>query len=61
MTNGAARNNPSYGCPPFLTEDFLYPEEPSRALAVHSSAIIEALQMVYDARPLADELLGKRR
>jgi hypothetical protein len=44
-----------------LTEDFLYTEEQSRALAVHSSAIIEALQKVYDARPLADELLGKRK
>jgi hypothetical protein len=44
-----------------LTEDLLYTEEQSRALAVHSSAIIEALQKVYDARPLADELLGKRR
>jgi hypothetical protein len=44
-----------------LTADFLYTEEQSRALAVHSSAIIEALQKVYDAKPLADELLGKRR
>jgi hypothetical protein len=44
-----------------LTEDFLYTEEQSRALAVHSSAIIEALEKVYDARPLADELLGKRQ
>jgi hypothetical protein len=44
-----------------LTEDFLYTEEQSRALAVHSSAIIEALQKVYDARPLADELLGSRK
>ena len=44
-----------------LTEDFLYTEEQSRALAVHSSAIIQALQKVYNARPLADELLGKRR
>jgi len=44
-----------------LTGDFLYTEDRSRALAVHSSAIIEALQKVYDARPLADELLGKRR
>jgi V8-like Glu-specific endopeptidase len=42
-----------------LTGDFLYTEDQSRALAVHSSAIIEALQKVYDARPLADELLGK--
>jgi hypothetical protein len=44
-----------------LTEDFLYTEEQSRALSVHSSAIIEALREVYNARPLADELLGKRR
>lgn len=44
-----------------LTEDFLYTEEQSRALAVHSSAIIEALRQVYNAQPLADELLGKRR
>ena len=44
-----------------LTEDFLYTEEQSRALAVHSSAILQALQKVYNARPLADELLGKRR
>jgi len=42
-----------------LTADFLYEEEQSRALAVHSSAIIEALQKVYDARPLAEELLGR--
>jgi hypothetical protein len=42
-----------------LTGDFLYTEDQSRALAVHSSAIIETLQKVYDARPLADELLGK--
>jgi hypothetical protein len=44
-----------------LTEDFLYTEEQSRALSVHSSGIIEALRKVYDAGPLADELLGKRR
>jgi hypothetical protein len=44
-----------------LTEDFQYTEEQSRALSVHSSAIIEALQKVYDARPLADELLGRRK
>ena len=44
-----------------LTEDFQYTEEQSRALSVHSSAIIEALQKVYDARLLADELLGRRK
>jgi len=27
---------------------------------VHSAGIIEALRTVYDAQPLADELLGKR-
>jgi hypothetical protein len=43
-----------------LTADFLYSDEQCRAVAVHSSGIIEALQKVYDARPLADELLGKR-
>jgi Peptidase S46 len=43
-----------------LTEDFLYTDEQSRAVSVHSSAIIEALEKVYDAQPLADELLGKR-
>jgi hypothetical protein len=44
-----------------LTEDFLYTEEQSRALSVNSSAIIEVLQKVYDARPLADELLDRRK
>ena len=44
-----------------LTQDFRYTEEQSRALAVHSSAIIEALRKVYDARRLVDELLGKRQ
>jgi hypothetical protein len=43
-----------------LTADFLYTDEQCRALAVHSSGIIEALQKIYDARPLADELLGKK-
>jgi hypothetical protein len=43
-----------------LTADFLYTDEQCRALAVHSAGIIEALRTVYDAQPLADELLGKR-
>jgi hypothetical protein len=43
-----------------LIADYLYTEEQSRAVSVHSSAIIEALQKVYAAKPLADELLGKR-
>ena len=31
----------------------------SRAVAVHSSAIIEALTKLYDAQALADEILGR--
>ena len=44
-----------------LVADFIYTEEQARAVAVHSSAIIEALRKVYDASSLADELLGKRQ
>jgi hypothetical protein len=42
-----------------LVGDFLYTEDQARAVAVHSSAIIEALRKVYGADALADELLGK--
>ena len=41
-----------------LVADFLYTEDQARAVAVHSSAIIEALRKVYGAAALADELLG---
>ncbi len=44
-----------------LVADFLYTESQARAVAVHSSAILEALRKVYDAGPLADELMGKGR
>jgi hypothetical protein len=44
-----------------LIADIIYTEEQARAVCVHSSAIIEALNKVYDAKPLAAELLGKRR
>lgn len=43
-----------------LVVDFLYTEEQARAVAVHSSAILEALRKVYGADALADELLGKQ-
>jgi hypothetical protein len=41
-----------------LDADFLYTEDQNRAVCVHSSAIIEGLRKVYNARALADELLG---
>ncbi len=44
-----------------LVADFLYTEDQARAVCVHSTAIIEALQNLYDARPLAEELLGRRK
>lgn len=44
-----------------LTADIQYTEEQSRALSVHSSAIVEALDKLYSARNLARELLGKGR
>jgi Peptidase S46 len=40
-----------------LVADFYYTEKQSRALAVHSQGIIEALRKVYDAGALADELV----
>src|SRR5256714_2776813 len=44
-----------------LVGRFVYNEDASRAVAVHSAAIIEALRHVYDATPLADEILGTTR
>ena len=44
-----------------LVADLMYTEDQARALAVHAASIIEALQKVYDAKPLAEELLGKRK
>ncbi len=43
-----------------LVLDFAYTEEQARAVAVHSSAIVEALRKVYDAKDLADELEGRK-
>jgi hypothetical protein len=42
-----------------LIGNFVYVEETNRAVAVESSAIIEALRKVYDAPSVANELEGK--
>jgi hypothetical protein len=42
-----------------LVWDYAFAEEDGRAVAVASTAIIEALQKVYEAGPLTDELMGK--
>ena len=39
-----------------LILDFIYTEEQARAVSVHSAAILEALQKVYDANRLVKEL-----
>jgi hypothetical protein len=46
-----------------LVGEFVYSEDTNRAVAVHSAAIIEALRKLYDAAPLADEIVsgGSRR
>jgi hypothetical protein len=41
-----------------LVGDYVYSGERNRAVAVHSSALIEALRNLYDAGGLADELQG---
>jgi hypothetical protein len=44
-----------------LVLDFVYTETQARAVSVNCQAIIEALRKVYDAAPLAEQLLGKAR
>jgi hypothetical protein len=41
-----------------LPNRFLFDSKTARSVSVHVSAMIEALRKVYDAGPLADELLG---
>jgi len=41
-----------------LAGRYVYDETKNRAVAVHSGAILEALRVVYDAGPLADELVA---
>ncbi|MEK6643694.1 MAG: S46 family peptidase [Planctomycetota bacterium] len=44
---------------PGLVWDFIFDMEKGRAVGVHSAAIIEALTKLYDAAPLAREIVGK--
>ena len=45
---------------PSLPTRFVYEDEVSRSVMVHSSGIIEALVKIYGAKPLADEILGRK-
>jgi hypothetical protein len=42
-----------------LVLDYIYDDKQARAVSVDSAAIIEALRKIYDAAPLAEELLNK--
>jgi hypothetical protein len=43
-----------------LPTRFVYTDEMSRSVMVHGQGIIEALLKVYNAKPLVDEILGKK-
>jgi hypothetical protein len=43
-----------------MAGDFVYDDERNRAVAVHSSGMMEGLRKLYGANALADELEGKR-
>lgn len=42
-----------------LPHRFLYSDKQTRAVMVHAHGILEALNKIYDAKPLINELLGK--
>jgi hypothetical protein len=43
-----------------LVLDYIYTDEQSRAVAVHSAGILEALRKIYQANGLVAELTGKK-
>ena len=43
-----------------LVLDFIYTEEQARAVSVNSQSILAALRKMYDASPLAEELVSGR-
>lgn len=43
-----------------LPARFVYSDQQNRSVMVHSQGIIEALLKIYNAKPLVDELLGKK-
>jgi hypothetical protein len=43
-----------------LPARFVYSDEQNRSVIVHSQGILEALLKIYNAKPLVDELLGKK-
>jgi hypothetical protein len=43
-----------------LPTRFVYEDKISRSVMVHGQGIIEALLKIYDAKPLVDEILGKK-
>jgi hypothetical protein len=43
-----------------LVLDYIYTDQESRAVAVHSAGILEALRKIYTADRLVGELTGKK-
>ena len=43
-----------------LVLDYIYSDKQSRAVAVHSAGIVEALRKIYQANRLVTELTGKK-
>jgi S1-C subfamily serine protease len=43
-----------------LPTRFVYDDKIARSVMVHAQGIVEALLRIYDAKPLVDELLGRK-